>query len=146
MMGKAFLLALALLAQARVPEDLKAVAAEPNLVKRARLALTNGEQAAAKAGEACKASETAACDARLTEVQESVELAGKSLDESGIDARRSPRHFKDAEIRTRKILRQVEALRAYVQGDGLEHFEAVYRKISDINTHLLWAIMSKKKK
>ena len=120
--------------------------AEPNPVKRARLALTNSEHAASKAGEACKAGDLDGCLGQLREVQESVELADKSLDETGIDPGRNPRHFKDAEIRTRKILRQVDALRTYMHGEDIDRFETVYQRISDINDRLLAGIMSKTKK
>jgi hypothetical protein len=146
MMHRVMILALALLAPALSSEDLKTAAAEPNPVKRARLGLANGERTALKAGEACKGAEYEKCNELLTEVQESVELASKSLDQSGIDARRSPRHFKDAEVRSHKILRLVEPIRAYVHPDDLEHFDAVARRISQINGEFLAAVLGKKKK
>ena len=127
-------------------EDLKTVAAEPNPVKRARLALVHGEHAATKAGEACQGSEYDQCNQLLSEAEESVELASQSLDRAGIDAARNPRHHKDAEIKTRKILRLVDALRSYIHPEDLVHYEAVRKKVSDINDRLLSAIMSKKKK
>ncbi len=146
MMYRIILFALAMIAPAAASEDLKIAAAEPNAVKRARLALANGERAALKAGAACKGAEYDTCNALLAEVQESVELAHKSLDESGINARRNPKHFKDAEMRTHKILRLVDPLRAYVHPDDLDRFDAVQRRISEINGKFLAAVMGKKKK
>ncbi len=145
MMYRLILFALVLIAPALASEDLKSAAAEPNRVKRARLALANGERAALKAGEACKGADYERCNALLTEIQESVELASKSLGESGINARRSPRHFKDAEVRSHKILRLVEPLRVYVHPDDMEHFDAVQRRISEINGEFLSAVLGKKK-
>lgn len=127
-------------------DDLKSVSAQPNPVKRARMALVYGERVARDAGEACKANDYEKCSALVTEIQESVELASKSLDESGIDSRRNPRHFKDAEIRSHKILKLVEALRAYLHADDLEHYEKVHRRISEINDRFLAAVMGKRKK
>ncbi len=146
MMFRVFIVALPLAFTGFAADNLKSIANEPNLVKRARLALANAEHASVKVGEACKTNDYDACNAMLTEVQESVELADKALDESGIDPGRSPRHFKDAEIRTRKIMRQVEAIRAYIRGEDLPHFDAVYHRISEIDDRLLTGIMSKKKK
>ena len=146
MIGRAAILVLVLVAPALRAGDLKAVAAEANPAKRARLALGNGERVATEAGEACRAGEYDDCNALLGQVQESVELADKALVETGVDPGRNPRHHKDAEIRTRKILRLVQALRTYMHADDLPHYEAVERKISEINDRLLSGIMSKKKK
>ena len=126
--------------------DLKTIAAEPNPAKRARQALEYAEQAALKAGEACKASDYDNCDSLLDELQQSVELADKSLEQTGVDPRRNPRHYKDAEIRTRKITRQVDALRVYIHPDDIQHYETIYRRISEINDRLLAAIMGKGRK
>ena len=143
---RAILLAVIGLLPAFPAGEVKILAAEPNPVKRARLALTNGERTALKAGEACKVAEYEKCNKLLTEVQESVELASKSLDESRIDASRSPRHFKDAEVRTHKILRLVQPIRAYVHPDDQEHYNAVYQRISAINDSFLKAVMGRRKK
>ncbi|HYM09235.1 MAG TPA: hypothetical protein VEU62_00810 [Bryobacterales bacterium] len=142
----ALIFALALPAQQPAADNLKAITAEPNLVKRAKLALANGERASRDAGDACKAGEYDKCNARLSEVQDSVELAEKSLDQTGIDPARSPRHFKDAELQTHKILREVDPLRAYIPAEGMDHFQSVYRRISSIDDRLVSAILSKKKK
>jgi hypothetical protein len=126
--------------------DLKTAAAEPNLVKRARLALANGETASTRAGDACRSGDYDKCDALLDEVKESVELGKTSLDATGIDAARSPRHFKDAEIRVRKILRLLDAVRSYVHSEDMSHFEAVRARVSEINDQLLSAIMKKQRR
>lgn len=135
------ILASSLLVPARQPEDLKSIAAEPNPARRARAALVYGEQTAFKAGEACKGNEYEKCNHLLDEIRDSVELADKSLDETGADPRRSPGNFKNAEIRTHKILRDVDALKSYIHPDDMEHFESVYRRVSEINDRLLAALM-----
>jgi hypothetical protein len=128
------------------PSGLQALMAEPNLVKRAKLALENGNRASLEAGDACKAGEYGKCTALLDEVEDSVELAEKSLNETGIDPARKPGHFKHAEIQTHKILRQVDPLRSYIRVEDMNHFKSVYRRISAIDDRLVFAILSKKKK
>lgn len=126
--------------------DLATIAAEPDLVKRSRKALDNAGQAIARAGKVCKANDYENCIARLTEVRESVELAKESLDKTGINPSRSPRHFKHAEIQTRKTLKLLEDLGVYIHPDDREHYDAVVRRVSEINDKLLLSIMTKKKK
>ncbi len=126
--------------------DLKTVAAEPNAARRARAALVCAEQAASKAGENCRSGEYDKCNALLDEVRDAVDLAEKSLQQTGVDPSRNPRHYKDAEIRTRKLVRELEAIRAYVHPDDLDHFETIYRRISETDDGLLSAIMGQKKK
>ncbi len=135
-----------LLLAARAPQDLKSVAAEPNLARRARAALAFGEQSALRAGDACKGNDYEKCDHLLDDVRDAVELADKSLDQTGVDPRRSPGNYKNAEIRTRKILREVDALKSYIHPDDLDHFDTVYRRISEIDDRLLAAIMGQHKK
>ena len=137
---------LALLVAAQPAPDLAKIASEPDLVKRARLALTNAERATTAGGDACRSGDHDKCSALLSEVQNSVELAQASLQKTGIDPARSPRHFKDAEIRTRKIMRLLDAVGAYVHSDDASHFDSVRRRVSEINDQLLSGIMSKRKR
>ena len=124
--------------------DLKTVAAERDPVKRARMALDNGEQAATNAGKACKAGDYDPCNDELTETKDSVELAADSLQKTGINPSRNPRHFKDAEIRTRKILRILHAVEPYIHPEDADRYRSIVRRVSDINDRLLSAIMKRK--
>ncbi|HZS50673.1 MAG TPA: hypothetical protein VFA54_07425 [Bryobacterales bacterium] len=145
MMVPSLMLMLAL-AQGNPPENLQAIAAEPNLVKRARLALQRGDRDTNQAGQACKDGDYDSCNAELNHVREDVELADRSLKETGIDPARSPRHFKEAELHIRKILRSIEAVRAYLRPEDLDHFDTIYQRISEIDDRLVAAILSRKKK
>ena len=146
MILRAAILVPLLLGFAAAAVDLKTIAADPNPARRARQALIYAEQACGRAGEACKANEYEQCNGLLDEIKESVELADKSLVQTGVDPRRNPRHHKDAEIRTRRIVRQVDAVRVYIHPEDMEHFESVYRRISEINDRLLAAIFGGNRK
>jgi len=133
-------------AAAGSPDDLKGVLGEPNLVKRARLALDFGDRAASQAGQACRNGEYEDCNKLLEQVGDSVDLAGKSLDQTGMDPARKPQSFKEAELHTRKIMRALEAVRAYVRPEEIDHVNAVYRRISEIDDRLVSGIMGRKRK
>jgi len=115
-------------------------------VKRARLALDFGDRTASQAGQACRNANYDDCNRLIDEVGNSVALADKSLDETGMDPARKPGAFKDAELRTRKILRTIEAVRAYVSPEEIEHINAVYHRVSEIDDRLVSAIMGRKRR
>jgi hypothetical protein len=127
-------------------KDWKTVAAEADPVRRSRQALGYGEDAASQAGRFCKAGEYERCVELVDQVLDSVELAKKSLDESGIDAARNSRHHKNAEIQTRRILKLLEAAGSYIHPEDQEHFDKTLNRISDINDELLLAIMSRRRR
>ncbi len=119
---------------------------EGDFVRQARQSLTQAELAVNQAGDACKAGDWEKCNALLEGGQKGVEQALEALHKTGINPRKSPRHFKDAEIRTRKILRALRNLVAYIHPDDLNHYETVVSRVSDINDQLLSSILEKKKK
>ena len=120
--------------------------AQADLVRQARQSLVRAEQAATQSGEACKSTDYDKCNTLLTEVQEAVEKAKDSLDKTGLNPARSPRHFKDAEIRTRKILKLLRAVVSYIHPDDRPRFDTAVGRVSDINDQLLSSIMEKKRK
>jgi hypothetical protein len=102
-----FLLAVGLVLGA----DLATVKAEPNLEKRAEKALVYaGEVVTAMRGELDR-NDVEKIQAQLKDFEAAVELAVESLKATGKNARRSPKHFKKAELRLRELLRRLETLR-----------------------------------
>lgn len=102
-----FLLAVGLVLGA----DLATVKAEPNLEKRAEKALVYaGEVVTAMRGELDR-NDVEKIQAQLKDFEAAVELAVDSLKATGKNARRSPKHFKKAELRLRELLRRLETLR-----------------------------------
>ncbi len=80
----------------------------------------------------------------LETVGKAVEIAVEALHSTGKHPRRHPRHFKRAEIRTRKLLGQMKQAqsRAHLQDQG--DFEAAIQRVEKANGVLLLGIMSRR--
>lgn len=126
--------------------DLAAVRAEPNLEKRSKLALENAEQALKEAREAYGNGDLKQTSAYIMEVQDSVLLAQTSLRETGKDPRRSPKWFKRAEIKTRDLLRKLDAFNQEMSYSDRDLLKSARARIQQVHEDLLLGIMEGKKK
>ncbi len=126
--------------------DLTAVRAEPNLEKRSDLALQNADAALTHARESYKAGDDKAHAAALEEFRQSLDLAKLSLDESGKNARRSPKYFKKAEIGIRQFIRRLDNLKIEMSVDDRAPLEALIERAHKIHDEILEEIMGKGKK
>ena len=122
--------------------DLAAIRLEPNLERRSDLALGNASAAMDTARDA--AADDAKLKAALTELRESVDLAYQSLVESGKSARRNPKFFKKAELKTRELMRRLEGLAQAVDADDRVFVENVRERVSKVHDDLIQDIMQKK--
>ncbi|HEU0123091.1 MAG TPA: hypothetical protein VFQ91_21355 [Bryobacteraceae bacterium] len=103
----AAILAAALMAGA----DLSAVKAEPNLEKRSEKALVYaGELLTAMRAELDR-NDVEKIAEQLKEFGQAIDLSVDSLKATGKNARRSPKHFKRAELRMRELQRRLETFR-----------------------------------
>jgi len=128
------------------PEDgLARVQAEPNLEKRAHAALDNADAALKQAREAYAKGDDPAAAARLDEVQRSVELAATTLSQTGKNPSRSPKQFKQAELRTRDLLRRLDGFRDQMSVADRAVAERVMEAVQRIHDAWLDGIMGKKK-
>src|SRR5271154_912667 len=84
------------------------IQAEPNPEKRAKLALDNAEQALTLARDFYEKSDLPNTAGLLGEVKASGEMADAALKSTGKKASRSPKAFKNAELRTSELLRRIE--------------------------------------
>ena len=109
--------------------DLWRVNKEPNLEKRSKLALENAHQALKAARQAYDGGDLDTTRALLLEVEQSVHLAEESLKKTGKNPRRSPKHFKRAEIDTRELLRRIDSFRDYVSFADRSMLDTVKTKI-----------------
>jgi hypothetical protein len=125
--------------------DLGPIKTEQNLERRSELALDNANVALDQARDSYNAGELAKSQASLDEVRESVDLAFHSLQDTGKDARRSPKFFKRAELKTRELLRRLEGLRQSVNFEDRALVETVRERVSEVHDELLKGLMSKKK-
>jgi hypothetical protein len=127
------------------PDDIARLQAEPNLEKRARAALDNAEDALKEAKNAYSKGDNAATSARLEEVQQSVELASNALKQTGKNPGRSPKHFKQAEMRTRELLRKLDGFHDEMSVVDRPVLDRVVAGIQKIHDALLDGIMGKRK-
>ena len=139
-------LAMALLFAAALPASLKDVMAEPNLERRAKLALDNAEEAYQAARSAYGAGNTDTVAAALHELQESVEVAYASLQATGKDPRKSPKWFKKAEMETRNLLRRLDSFRDSMSFDDRASVDPVKAKVQQVHDELLMGLMEGKRK
>lgn len=125
--------------------DLSSVRSEPNLERRSELALEYANTAFDQARDAYSAGDVTRTEAALGELSESVDLAYHSLEETGKDARRNPKFFKRAELKTRELLRRLDSLRQTVSFEDRALIEKVRDRVAEVHDSLLHGIMSKKK-
>ena len=125
--------------------DLDTIRKQPNLERRSEMALANADAALDRARDAYQKGEDALFRSALVEVDESIGLCKQSLDESGKNARRSPKYFKKAEIGIRRLSRRLDNLRVEVSVDDRLAVEPVFTRAQMLQEEILLAIMGKKK-
>jgi hypothetical protein len=124
--------------------DLAAIRMEPNLERRSERALDNASAAMDAARDASGAGESEKAKGALGELRDSVELAYQSLVDSGKSARRSPKFFKRAELKTRELMRRLEGMVQAVDSDDRPFVESVRDQVSKVHDNLIQDIMQKK--
>jgi hypothetical protein len=124
--------------------DLAAIRLEPNLERRSERALDNASAAMDAAKDDAAAGDPAKVQADLEELRDSVDLAYQSLVDSGKSARRNPKFFKKAELKTRELMRRLEGLAQAVDADDRPAVETVRERVSKVHDDLIHDIMEKK--
>ena len=135
---------LALAGSARA--DLKQAMAEQNLEKRSQLALANAASAYKSARASYEKGENDKVAAAVAEVQDSVDLAFKSLTDTGKDPRKSPKWFKKAEIETRDLLKRLDAFDHEMSFSDRPMLEKVKARVQQVHDDLLVGLMEGKRK
>ena len=124
--------------------DLAAIKLEPNLERRSERALDNASAAMDAARDASSAGESEKVKAAVEELRDSVDLAYQSLVDSGKSARRSPKFFKRAELKTRELMRRLEGLAQAVDAEDRVFVVSVRDRVSQVHDNLIQDIMQKK--
>lgn len=127
------------------PADLERVKTEANLEKRSRAALENAELALKEARQAYAQGDSKQASALLSEVQSSVELAETSLKETGKNPRKNPKYFKNAELKTRALLRTMEHFQQEMDVGDRSMLDAVRTKVQQVHEDMLLGVMTKPK-
>lgn len=123
--------------------DLAAIRQEPNPERRSERATDNAMALMDSAREASTAGDFAKMKANLEELRESVDLAYKSLEDSGKNAHKTPRFFKRAELKTRELMRRLDGLAQSVDSDQREFVESVRESVSKVHDGLIQDVMRK---
>lgn len=137
------ILAAALLPAARAA-DLKEIQNEPNLERRAKIALEHAEEAFARAKSDYAEGKREPAGAQLIDMQSAVELARDALDATGKNPRKHAGPFKSAETVTRDLLRKLEGLNNSMDFEDRKLIEGPKAKVQEVHDQWLEEIISGK--
>jgi len=144
--GAAALLVLAWMTGVSRADDLARARAEPNLEKRARLALAESDAAMNAARSDYQHGDNARVSSDAATIVEAVDLAFLSLNQTGKDPRKSSRWFKYAEIQTRGLLRRLNALEQDMSFEDRPLVEKAKNEVQQVHDKLLMGLMEGKPK
>jgi hypothetical protein len=124
--------------------DLKEIQNEPNLEKRAKLALEHAEESFASAKRDYAEGKTANTGEELKDLQAAVEMAHDALAATGKNARKHAGPFKSAETATRDLLRKLEGLSNSMDLEDRKLIEGPKAKVQEAHDQWLEEIISGK--
>jgi len=139
-------LALAWMAGSSRGDELAQARAEPNLEKRARLALDESAAALEAARSDYQKGDNDRVAADAARIVDSVDLAFLSLNQTGKDPRKSSRWFKYAEIQTRGLLRKLDSLERDMSYADRPMLEKAKTEVQQVHDKLLLGLMEGKPK
>jgi hypothetical protein len=125
--------------------DLESVKAEPNLDRRADLALENANTALEKAKTSYKESEYKKGQTSVLEIRDSVEVCLEALKATGKDPRKNVRQFKKVEQRIQLLIRRLKGLELEVSVEDRPTIKKVEERLEDINDEIVSGIFTKSK-
>ncbi|MGA2436611.1 MAG: hypothetical protein ABSG25_15155 [Bryobacteraceae bacterium] len=127
--------------------DLDSIRNEPDPERRARLALDCAGLALDAAKKAYfENDDLTRTKSALDELGQAVELAYSSLEATGRNARKHPKHFIEAEIRTRELERRLNDFSERMSAFDRDLAADARQKVRQVHDGLLGAIMGQKKK
>ncbi|MDQ6704778.1 MAG: hypothetical protein M3Z85_02305 [Acidobacteriota bacterium] len=135
----------ALLAGTALYADVATIKAEPNLEKRARLALSEAGDVLTSAQSAYEKGDRPDAQSGFEEMRELVEAAQSALAETHKSPVRSPKHFKNAEVKSRELLKRIEGFEQSMDFQDRNLIEPAKTKIQEIHDAWLLGIMGPKK-
>ncbi len=125
--------------------DLTKAKAQPNLERRARLALDNAAAQFRVASEAYKAGGWTKTVAAFEEIRDSVDLAYESLKQTGKNPRNSSQ-FKNLEVKLRGLLKNLGDLLQRMAFEERERLAPLVNHLQDVHDEVLESVMSSKRK
>ena len=116
---------------------------QTDLEKRASLAMDYARHQVSAVVEAFQQSDADAAKLAIAELVKGVETAQQALDDTGKKARRKPKHFKRAEIATRRLVGAIEDAQRTLLSAEREQLEPAKERVEEINSQLMMAIFRK---
>lgn len=126
--------------------DLAQVKAETNLEKRSKVALEQADRSLKDSRRAYDAGDLKQAIVMLEEMQQCVDLAEKSLRDTGKDPIKHPKHFKQAEIKTGDLLRRIDSFGQDMNAADRPMLDKVRATVQDVHDRLLEGVMVGKAK
>jgi hypothetical protein len=126
--------------------DLKRALAEPDLEKRSKLSLDNAVAAYQAARDAYRKGDAQQAQASIDEVEQSVDLAYQSLNDTGKNPRKSPRWFKNAELATRDLSRRIAGFQEEMSYTDRPMLDKLKARVQQVHDDLLLGLMEGRKK
>ncbi len=117
---------------------------QPNLEQQARLSLDKADKALSEARAAYDKRDLELTKSLVREMLTDVQLAEKSLADTGKDARRRPKQFKLGEMRTREMLKRIDSLENDMDIDDRAFVAEAKIKVQAIHDEWLLGIMGAK--
>lgn len=129
-----------------VSAELARAKAEPNLEKRSGMAMDNALAVFQDARDAYRKGDDKQVAADVAEIEESVNLAFASLQQTGKDPRKNPKWFKRAEIGTRELLRKLDNFEREMDFSDRPVLNQVRARVQQVHDELLVGLMEGKHK
>jgi hypothetical protein len=126
--------------------DLKRALAEPDLEKRSKLSLDNAVAAYQAARDAYRKGDAQQAQAYIDEVEQSIDLAYQSLNDTGKNPRKSPRWFKNAELATRDLSRRIAGFQEEMSYTDRPMLDKLKARVQQVHDDLLLGLMEGRKK
>ena len=126
--------------------DIESVRNEPNLERRAELALENANEAIDRAKQFAADAKFDQLHLAVVEVQQSVELCAEALNATGKDPRKNTRQFKKVEMRIHQLTRRLRGFAGEVSIEDKPVVEKAANRLDEINDEIVTGIFTKKKK
>ena len=134
-----------ILAGGALRADLAPARAEPNLEKRARLALDNAAARLHAASEAYGAGDWDKTRAALEEMRDSVDLAFASLQATG-KAPRNSTQFKNQEIKTDVLVKRLTDLLQRMAFEDREQAAPIAARLREVHDQVLESVMTRSRR
>jgi hypothetical protein len=136
--------AIFLLAGVVAAGQLDTVKAEPDLNRRAELAVDQADHALDAARKAWQDGDWSATESALAQLRDAAELSNASLEQTKQPPRNN-RHYKTVEMKMRNLLRRVDAFRLEVDYDQRDAVNQVETRLQELHDKILDAVMTKRR-